>query len=56
MFGVEPSVVKPDYAKWMLEDPCVNFAVSTFGQATKGVDRLGIQVETPTNCARLPAA
>jgi hypothetical protein len=47
MFGVEPSVVKDDYAKWMLDDPRVNFAVSTFGQATKGVDHLGIQVETP---------
>ena len=47
MFGVEPSVVKPDYAKWMLDDPRVNFAVSTFGQATKGLDHLGIQVESP---------
>jgi catechol 2,3-dioxygenase-like lactoylglutathione lyase family enzyme len=47
MFGVEPSVVKDDYAKWMLDDPRVNFAVSTFGQATKGVDHLGIQVESP---------
>ncbi|HKN14732.1 MAG TPA: ArsI/CadI family heavy metal resistance metalloenzyme [Candidatus Binatus sp.] len=46
MFGVEPSVVKPDYAKWMLEDPRVNFAVSTFGRAT-GLDHLGVQVETP---------
>jgi len=47
MFGVEPSVVKKDYAKWMLDDPRVNFAVSTFGQATKGLDHLGIQVESP---------
>jgi hypothetical protein len=47
MFGVEPSVVKSDYAKWMLDDPRVNFAVSTFGQATMGVDHLGIQVESP---------
>jgi hypothetical protein len=46
MFGVEPSVVKKDYAKWMLDDPRVNFAVSTFGQATKGLDHLGIQVES----------
>src|SRR5258708_36748281 len=47
MFGVEPSVVKPDYAKWMLDDPRVNFAVSTFGQAATGLDHLGIQVESP---------
>ena len=60
MFGVEPSVVKDDYAKWMLDDPRVNFAVSTFGQATKGVDHLGIQVESPDElreiAARLKAA
>ena len=47
MFGVEPSVVEKDYAKWMLDDPRVNFAVSTFGQATTGLDQLGIQVESP---------
>ena len=46
LFGAEPSVAKNDYAKWMLDDPRVNFAVSTFGRAT-GVDHLGIQVETP---------
>lgn len=62
MFGVEPSVVKEDYAKWMLDDPRVNFAVSTFGQATKtkGLDHLGIQVESPDElreiAARLKAA
>ena len=47
MFGVEPSVVKDDYAKWMLDDPGVNFAVSKFGQTTVGLDHLGIQVESP---------
>ncbi len=31
MFGVEPTVVKDDYAKWMLEDPRVNFAISNRG-------------------------
>ena len=45
MFGEEPSVVKPDYAKWMLDDPRVNFAISTRGRAP-GLDHLGIQVET----------
>jgi catechol 2,3-dioxygenase-like lactoylglutathione lyase family enzyme len=44
LFAAEPSVVKPDYAKWMLEDPRVNFAISERGGAT-GVRHLGIQVE-----------
>ncbi|MET4388198.1 putative enzyme related to lactoylglutathione lyase [Bradyrhizobium sp. F1.4.3] len=45
LFASEPSVVKSDYAKWMLEDPRVNFAISTRGRAP-GLDHLGIQVET----------
>jgi catechol 2,3-dioxygenase-like lactoylglutathione lyase family enzyme len=45
LFGAEPTVLKPDYAKWMLEDPRVNFAISTHG-AVPGIDHLGIQVES----------
>ena len=45
LFGVGPSVVKADYAKWMLEDPRVNFAISQKCGAVKGVEHLGIQVE-----------
>jgi len=45
LFGSEPSVTKPDYAKWMLEDPRVNFAISLRDGATKGVEHVGIQVE-----------
>ncbi len=45
LFAAEPSVVKPDYAKWELEDPRVNFAISTH-RAKAGVDHLGIQVES----------
>jgi catechol-2,3-dioxygenase len=45
LFDIEPTVVKPDYAKWMLDDPRVNFAISTRGGQT-GVDHLGIQTET----------
>ena len=45
LFAAKPSVVKPDYAKWMLEDPRVNFAISTRGREV-GLDHLGIQVET----------
>lgn len=45
LFAAAPSVVKPDYAKWMLDDPRVNFAISARGRAT-GLDHLGIQVES----------
>ena len=44
LFASEPTVVKDDYAKWMLDDPRVNFAITTRGQR-KGINHLGIQVE-----------
>jgi predicted enzyme related to lactoylglutathione lyase len=44
LFAAQPAVVKTDYAKWMLEDPRVNFAISTRGREP-GLDHLGIQVE-----------
>jgi catechol 2,3-dioxygenase-like lactoylglutathione lyase family enzyme len=44
LFDTEPAVVKADYAKWMLDDPRVNFAITTHGSG-KGIDHLGIQVE-----------
>jgi catechol 2,3-dioxygenase-like lactoylglutathione lyase family enzyme len=59
MFGAEPSVVKPDYAKWMLDDPRINFAISLRGSAA-GVNHLGFQVEEAAELeqmhARLQAA
>jgi catechol 2,3-dioxygenase-like lactoylglutathione lyase family enzyme len=45
LFAAEPSVIEPDYAKWMLEDPRVNFAISSRGRGC-GVDHLGVQVES----------
>jgi catechol 2,3-dioxygenase-like lactoylglutathione lyase family enzyme len=45
LFGTDPTVVKADYAKWMFEDPRVNFAISTRGQRP-GLDHLGIQAES----------
>jgi hypothetical protein len=45
LFAAEPAVVKADYAKWMLENPRVNFAISNTGRAP-GIDHLGIQVES----------
>lgn len=45
LFGAEPSFVDPGYARWMLDDPRVNFVISTQGDAP-GVGHLGIQVES----------
>jgi catechol 2,3-dioxygenase-like lactoylglutathione lyase family enzyme len=60
VFGAEPSVVKPDYAKWMLEDPRVNFAISQREGAHAGVNHLGFQAESDGELeqmhARLEAA
>lgn len=47
LFAAEPAVLKPDYAKWMLDDPLVNFAISTRG-APAGLEHLGIQVADKT--------
>jgi catechol 2,3-dioxygenase-like lactoylglutathione lyase family enzyme len=46
LFAAEPSVVKPDYAKWMLDDPRVNFAISERAGRARGIDHLGIQVDS----------
>lgn len=60
LFGSEPTVTKPDYAKWMLDDPRVNFAISSGQHAAKGIEHLGIQVESSDELAdvygRLQAA
>jgi hypothetical protein len=45
LFAARPSVIKDDYAKWMLDDPRVNFAISSRGN-NPGLDHLGIQVES----------
>ena len=45
LFAAQPTVLKTDYAKWMLDDPRVNFAISTRGHEP-GLDHLGIQVES----------
>jgi catechol 2,3-dioxygenase-like lactoylglutathione lyase family enzyme len=45
LFATQPAVAKPDYAKWMLDDPRVNFAISTRGKQP-GLDHLGIQVDS----------
>lgn len=52
LFGQQPSKLKDDYAKWMLEDPRINFAIST---RTKGygVDHLGLQVDEPAELTEI---
>ena len=52
MFNQPPARTEGDYAKWMLEDPPVNFAISTRGDKP-GVDHLGIQVSTADELAAL---
>jgi catechol 2,3-dioxygenase-like lactoylglutathione lyase family enzyme len=46
LFATEPVVRKPDYAKWMLENPRVNFAISERAGVQSGIEHLGIQVES----------
>ena len=47
LFDAEPTVTKDDYAKWMLDDPRVNFAISSENHTAKGIEHLGIQTESP---------
>jgi catechol-2,3-dioxygenase len=59
LFSVEPTVLKDDYAKWMLDDPRVNFAISTVSinrpGGVAGVSHLGIQTEDETELAEVYA-
>ncbi|MCP1727643.1 lactoylglutathione lyase [Natronospira proteinivora] len=52
LFGQSPSKQRQDYAKWMLEDPRVNFAISARGAGT-GIDHLGFQVDSEAELAQL---
>lgn len=54
LFAAEPTRVEADYAKWMLEDPRINFAISTRG-ATPGIDHLGFQTDSPEELGALKA-
>lgn len=45
LFGTDPAISKTDYAKWMLDDPYINFAISARG-AKPGLDHVGIQVDS----------
>lgn len=52
LFGQKPSKQKDDYAKWMLEDPRINFAISTRAE-TVGVDHLGFQVDESSELSEM---
>ena len=52
LFGAEPTVIKSDYAKWMLDDPRINFAISKRG-LKPGLDHLGLQVESDDELAAM---
>jgi lactoylglutathione lyase len=52
LFGAQPTVQRPDYAKWMLAEPSVNFAISSRG-LKPGVNHLGFQAESATELAEL---
>lgn len=54
LFAAEPTRVEGDYAKWMLDDPRINFAISTRGSAA-GLDHLGFQVDDAAELAELKA-
>src|ERR1051325_3719801 len=53
LFATEPTVLKPDYAKWMLEDPRVNFSISTASGRRPGISHLGIQAEDQGELAEI---
>jgi hypothetical protein len=54
LFAAEPTRVERDYAKWMLDDPRINFAISIRG-GKPGIDHLGIQTDTESELAELKA-
>lgn len=55
MFAAEPARVEADYAKWMLDDPRINFAISTRGGGAPGVDHLGLQTDSADELLDLKA-
>ena len=53
LFGVAPTLLRPDYAKWMLDDPRVNFSLDTRGDGPAGAAHYGLQVESHSELAGL---
>ena len=55
LFAAAPTVQKADYAKWMLEDPRINFAISSTDHTAIGIEHIGLQVETSEELAEVHA-
>ncbi len=55
LFGTGPTTQKDDYAKWMLDDPRVNFSIAPGAESEAGIEHLGIQAETPEELSELRA-
>jgi len=55
LFGSAPTVRKHDYAKWMLDDPRLNFAISSGKEGAPGIAHLGLQADTPEALAEIGA-
>lgn len=53
LFGADPAVVRHDYAKWLIDDPRVNFAISTRAGGQGGVEHLGLQAEDARELAEI---
>lgn len=53
LFAAKPDVIKDDYAKWMLEDPRVNFAISQRSARQQGLDHLGFQVDSDAELTQI---
>jgi catechol 2,3-dioxygenase-like lactoylglutathione lyase family enzyme len=53
LFAAEPTVRKDDYAKWMLEDPWINFAITPTTHTAKGIEHIGLQVESAEELAEV---
>ena len=55
LFGAEPSLVRPDYAKWMLDDPFLNFSIDVHGEGKAGSAHFGIQVTSEEELEQMRA-
>jgi catechol 2,3-dioxygenase-like lactoylglutathione lyase family enzyme len=55
LFGAEPSMVRPDYAKWMLDDPLLNFSIDLHGEGPAGSAHFGIQVTSEEELEQMRA-
>ncbi|MGH8129644.1 MAG: VOC family protein, partial [Steroidobacteraceae bacterium] len=55
LFGAEPAIVRHDYVKWLVDDPRINFAISTRAGGRSGIEHLGLQAENAGELAEIRA-